>query len=102
AGTQRAEPAPVARLAAAVAAPASGMTIVQPPFAEVATLGYETSSPPEQVDDTRTYVVRKHDSWWGIAEHALGDGQRWRELRDLNAGRVMPDGSAVGPTTEVI
>lgn len=29
----------------------------------------------------------KHDSLWAIAQRELGDGNRWREIYDLNAGR---------------
>ena len=35
----------------------------------------------------RSYQVRHGDSLWGIAEHHLGDGQRWREIYQLNLGR---------------
>jgi hypothetical protein len=42
------------------------------------------------------------DTWWGAAESALGDGARWRELRDANVGRRMSDGTVIGPTTESI
>jgi nucleoid-associated protein YgaU len=34
-----------------------------------------------------TYQVRHGDSLWSIAEHHLGDGQRWREIYQLNLGR---------------
>lgn len=47
------------------------------------------------VDDTPTYIVRRHDSLWTIAERTLGDGHRWREIRDLNAGRRQADGGAL-------
>ncbi|MGW2836136.1 LysM peptidoglycan-binding domain-containing protein [Streptomyces sp. NPDC001286] len=42
-----------------------------------------------------TYTVRETrpaQSLWGIADHELGDGERWREIATLNEGRVMPDG----------
>ena len=35
----------------------------------------------------RTYQVRHGDNLWSIAEHHLGDGQRWREIYQLNVGR---------------
>jgi 5'-nucleotidase/UDP-sugar diphosphatase len=34
---------------------------------------------------TVTYVVVYGDTFWNIAKKQLGDGQRWREIRDLNA-----------------
>lgn len=46
--------------------------------------------------------VRRHDSLWAIAERALGDGTRWREIRDANLGRQMPDGTVITASTELI
>ncbi|MGW5482596.1 LysM peptidoglycan-binding domain-containing protein [Streptomyces sp. NPDC004008] len=43
-----------------------------------------------------TYTVRETrpaESLWGIAEKELGDGERWREIADLNEGRTMADGT---------
>ena len=42
-----------------------------------------------------TWTVRRHESLWTIAERALGDGQRWREIHDLNTGRPQPDGGSL-------
>lgn len=33
-----------------------------------------------------------HDNLWDIAERHLGEGRRWKEIFDLNQGRVQPDG----------
>jgi hypothetical protein len=46
----------------------------------------------------KIYVVRPpegryHESLWEIAQNHLGDGRRYREIFELNAGRVQPDGS---------
>ncbi|MFI8301729.1 hypothetical protein ACIGCZ_38175 [Streptomyces nigra] len=44
----------------------------------------------------RAYTVRETrpaESLWAIAEHQLGDGERWREIADLNEGRPMSDGT---------
>lgn len=49
-----------------------------------------------------TYVVARHDSLWSIAEHRLGDGFRWREIRDLNAGRTMPGGARFDGSSDVV
>ncbi|MGY9067012.1 LysM peptidoglycan-binding domain-containing protein [Streptomyces sp. CAS3] len=46
------------------------------------------ASPPYTVRETRPA-----ESLWGIAERELGDGERWREIADLNEGRVMTDGT---------
>lgn len=54
------------------------------------------------VDAEAAYVVAEHDTYWGIAERFLGDGRRWREIRDLNADRTMPDGRPVDPDSDVV
>lgn len=36
---------------------------------------------------------RHHDTLWGIADRHLGDGLRYKEIYQLNKGRVQPDGS---------
>ena len=38
-------------------------------------------------------VGRFHESLWEIAHKHLGDGRRYREIFELNSGRVQPDGS---------
>jgi DNA-binding SARP family transcriptional activator len=44
------------------------------------------------------YVVKPGDSLWDIAEEQLGSGYRWREIFQLNHGRVFSDGrSLVNP-----
>ncbi|MEV6198209.1 hypothetical protein AB0M19_38170 [Streptomyces sp. NPDC051920] len=42
-----------------------------------------------------SYTVRESrpaESLWSIAERELGDGERWREIADLNEGRTMIGG----------
>ena len=36
---------------------------------------------------------RFHESLWEIAQKFLGDGRRYREIFELNAGQVQPDGT---------
>src|SRR3546814_5223725 len=43
----------------------------------------------------RTVTVQRHDTYWALAERELGDGLRWREIRDLNVGRSMPGGHTI-------
>ena len=33
---------------------------------------------------SRTYIVQRGDTLWSIANRELGDGQRWRDIRDAN------------------
>ncbi|MEU6495684.1 hypothetical protein [Streptomyces sp. NPDC046984] len=56
----------------------------------------QTSPPSASTPASRTYTVRETrpaDSLWAIAERELGDGERWREIADLNEGRTMVDGT---------
>ncbi len=48
----------------------------------------------------KIYIVqppegRHHDSLWEIAQRHLGDGRRYREIFELNSGRVQPDGATL-------
>ncbi len=49
-----------------------------------------------------TITVERHDSYWGIAERALGDGYRWREIRDFNVGRTMNTGDVIAPGSDLV
>ncbi|MEM7272984.1 MAG: hypothetical protein AAF547_07905 [Actinomycetota bacterium] len=48
------------------------------------------------------YRTASGDSWWDMAERLLGDGMRWSELRDLNAGRTMLTGDVITDRTEAV
>ena len=43
-----------------------------------------------------TYVVKNGDTCWSIAVLLLGDGKRWKEIRDLNPG-ISEDGTGLNP-----
>jgi DNA-binding SARP family transcriptional activator len=48
----------------------------------------------------KIYIVqpprgRHHDSLWDIADRCLGDGRRYKEIFELNKGRLQPDGDAL-------
>ena len=49
---------------------------------------------------TSAYLVQRHDSFWSIAEMALGDGSRWREIAQLNRGREVAPGVVFDGTTD--
>ncbi len=96
------------------------VTVLQPrPLAAATPLDLAVATaPPAAIDDeqapdqqsspartatpmsTQTIVAGDRDSWWSLAETHLGDGLRWREIRDLNTGRNLPDGSTIRPNTE--
>lgn len=59
----------------------------------------KTSSQPTKQSAAPTYVVRRGDCLWDIAESRLGDGQRWNEIYDLNRSTVQdPDLLEIGQT----
>lgn len=41
------------------------------------------------------WVVSRYDTFWGIAEHTLGDGLRYQEIVDLNVGVPQADGGTI-------
>ncbi|MDQ1401566.1 MAG: hypothetical protein QOK20_3498, partial [Acidimicrobiaceae bacterium] len=54
-------------------------------------------STPAREPSPRRYVVKRYDSLWAIAEHHLGSGIRWREIRD--AGGRQLGGSGIAART---
>ena len=54
---------------------------------------------PGEVDGAQrqTYTIRADGpgTFWDLAEHFLGDGQRWQELWHLNDGRQQDDGTVM-------
>lgn len=44
----------------------------------------------EYVEKNGSYIVKKGDSWWRIADQQLGDGLLWEQLMKLN-GYTSPD-----------
>jgi len=50
----------------------------------------------------RAYTTEPGDTWWGIAEDVYGAGPRWKEIRNLNLGRTMDDGSVISVATDLL
>ena len=63
----------------------------KPATTALATTGDATAS----TNSSRTYVVQRGDTLWGIAERQLGDPLDWSEIYQLNEGRPQPDGRAL-------
>jgi nucleoid-associated protein YgaU len=83
--------------APAVAIPVGATPAAEGPSASAA----PAPAPPAPTSGAvATYSVAPRDTWWSIAEAALDDGLRWREVRDLNVGRTMVDGHVVNATDE--
>jgi hypothetical protein len=93
-----ASPAAAARSASPAAGPRTSPSD-PPPGHRVAQPGHRVAEPGHLRRRTeKIYVVqppegRYHESLWEIAQNHLGDGRRYREIFELNAGRVQPDGA---------
>ncbi|MDN5914215.1 MAG: LysM peptidoglycan-binding domain-containing protein [Pseudonocardia sp.] len=74
----------------------SGPALAAPAAATTTTASIQPLEPMSVVDDARAdrpvHVVAPRDTLWRIAETALGDPLRWREIYELNAGRAQADG----------
>ena len=55
----------------------------------------------KSVAGTRVTTSR-HTTAWKLAETHLGDGQRWKEVLDLNRGTRLPDGTTFTQGTQTI
>ncbi|MDA8285163.1 MAG: BTAD domain-containing putative transcriptional regulator [Actinomycetota bacterium] len=70
----------------------------RPPAADTAATGVAPASTPvpgPAAGATRTYVVRRGDTLWGIAERELGDPLRWSQIFSLNENRAQPGGATL-------
>jgi nucleoid-associated protein YgaU/DNA-binding SARP family transcriptional activator len=86
----RASTVSTAVAAASLAHPVAGNDDEQPRTAA------RSSRPEHQADISPrhlpTVTVRRGDTLWRLASTHLGDGARWREIFDLNAGAAQTDG----------
>jgi len=91
--------------ATAMAAPLAPMVAFEPALAvsvdspSKALVDRPTESTPATGD---VYITSDRDTFWSIAETTLGDGLRWREVRDANVGWHLADGTAITPSTEEV
>lgn len=72
--------------------------------AEPVPVGPATQSQAEPAPTIASFTHRTalSDSWWSIAETYLDDGLRWSDIRNLNLGRAMNDGTTIGLNTETV
>jgi hypothetical protein len=74
----------------------SGKTWGPGPVVPLASTLVQTNLPvdgaPTATASETLYVVERGDTLWSIAEEQLGSPLRWRDIAELNYGRVQPDG----------
>ncbi|MFF7987091.1 hypothetical protein ACFZDK_49825 [Streptomyces sp. NPDC007901] len=86
-----ASPAQAAPATSAAHVPGQATQASVSPLSEQASPSAAKASMPHPVYTVRE--TRPAESLWGIAERELGDGERWREIADLNEGHTMADGT---------
>ncbi len=90
---------------------AAGPLLAVAPVAQIDDAGL-AQSPSDRPDGStasrssgpsvRAYITEPGDTWWGIAEDVYGAGPRWKEIRNLNLGRTMDDGSVISVATDLL
>jgi nucleoid-associated protein YgaU len=55
---------------------------------------------PAETPGRPAFTVGRFDTLWTIAETTLGEGRRWKEIRDLNIGRHTSTGWPIAQTTD--
>lgn len=89
--------------AAAATQPALAAVVAGPATTVIATGDTIPSAAGEvEAGPLPQWTVARHDTYWDIAERTLGDGHAWRRIRDLNAGRTMPDGTVITATSDLL
>ena len=87
--------------------PAGATTAARPPVVSVAQprLRSRAGADERATAPRPTWTVRTRDTLWGVAEVALGRGERWREIEHLNRGRLGglgADNSTLRPGTMLL
>jgi DNA-binding SARP family transcriptional activator len=92
-----ADPSPVTAQASITGSSAvvTGPPVVLAPApAGASTTAHVPSPVQHEPSAPRRYVVKRYDSLWAIAEHHLGSGIRWREIRDGGGRHLGGNGVA--------
>jgi DNA-binding SARP family transcriptional activator len=84
----------VALITLAISSPTAALAASAAPAAAAAALAPAASPLAAHHATVRaaTIAVRPGSCLWTIAQHYLGDGERWHVLYRLNHGRIMPNG----------
>ncbi|WP_326782788.1 hypothetical protein [Streptomyces sp. NBC_00151] len=77
---------------AATTASATRVPGQAPQTAQSSRVVQASSAAPESSPSYTVRETRPAESLWSIAERELGDGERWREIADLNEGHAMGGG----------
>ncbi|MDA8282695.1 MAG: BTAD domain-containing putative transcriptional regulator, partial [Actinomycetota bacterium] len=73
--------------------PVAAVTLVADTAPAPAPTAFSARPAAPSSEQLSTYVVRRNDTLWGIAERELGDPLRWTEIYASNEGRPEPGGA---------
>lgn len=62
---------------------------------------YEGKTEEPTASDVRSYTVEKNDSLWKIAKQQLGNGNRWKEIYELNRDKIK-NSNKLRPGTKIV
>lgn len=80
----------------------TGPALAATPAAMVVPVSAVADDPHQIPDAGPLHLVAPRDTLWQIAESALGDPLRWREIFDLNVGRPQRDGSTLTEASTLV
>ena len=92
----------LAPVATTTIAPAAAVMAMPSPVAAASIVMDTHAQAPAPVGATVTVTAEGPRTWWDLAVTHLGDGAQWRQLWDLNAGRVQPDGTTLQSSTATL
>lgn len=57
---------------------------------------------PVEKSAPKTYTVKSGDCLWLIAKRVYGDGSRWQDIYNANAGTIGPDANLIKPGMQLV